>query len=121
MVGQAIQIRGYLSERYTVRQNDTAWTIATKNHLHLYSLSVLNPTVDLNHLQIDQILHIPKRVTHFLISDVDNYSYEKMSQDIQLLQSVYPFIVRQNIGHSVMGKDIVELKIGVGPDRKSVV
>ena len=117
MVGQAIQIPGYLSERYTVRPNDTAWTIATKNHLHLDSLSVLNPTVDLNHLQIDQILHIPKRVTHFLISDVDNYSYEKMSQDIQLLQSVYPFIVRQNIGHSVMGKDIVELKIGVGPKK----
>src|SRR5690625_6124509 len=40
-----------------------------------------------------------------------------MSQDIQLLQSVYPFIVRQNIGHSVMGKDIVELKIGVGPKK----
>ena len=116
-IGQAIQIPGYLSERYTVRPNDTAWTIAMANHLQLDRLSVLNPTVDLNHLQIDQILHIPKRVTHFLISDVDNYSYEKMSQDIQLLQSVYPFIVRQNIGHSVMGKDIVELKIGVGPKK----
>jgi len=49
-----------------------------------------------------------------LISDIDNYSYEKLSNDIELLQSVYPFIFRKNIGHSVMGKDLIELKIGVG-------
>ena len=116
-IGQAIQIPGYLSERYTVRPNDTAWTIAMANHLHLDSLSILNPAVELHHLQTNQILNIPKRIHNPLITDVDNYSYEKMSQDIQLLQSVYPFIVRQNIGHSVMGKDIVELKIGVGPKK----
>lgn len=114
MIGQSIQIPGYLIEQYTVKSNDTAWTIAMANNLQLDSLYVLNQSIDLNHLQIGQKINIPQRVTNMLISDIDNYSYEKLSNDIELLQSVYPFIFRKNIGHSVMGKDLIELKIGVG-------
>jgi len=114
MIGQSIQIPGYLIEQYTVKSNDTAWTIAMANNLQLDSLYVLNQSIDLNHLQIGEKINIPQRVTNMLISDIDNYSYEKLSNDIELLQSVYPFIFRKNIGHSVMGKDLIELKIGVG-------
>lgn len=114
MIGQSIQIPGYLIEQYTVKSNDTAWTIAMENNLQLDSLYVLNQSIDLNHLQIGQKINIPQRVTNMLILDIDNYSYEKLSNDIELLQSVYPFIFRKNIGHSVMGKDLIELKIGVG-------
>lgn len=114
-IGQSIQIPGYQIKEYTVKSNDTAWTIAMEHNLQLDGLYLINPSIDLNYLQIGQTINIPERVDDMLVSDVTNYSYEKMINDMQVLQTVYPFIIQRVIGHSVMGKDIIELSIGAGP------
>src|SRR5690554_6278851 len=84
------------------------------NNLQLDSLYIVNPSIDLNRLQIGQTINIPDRINDMLVSDITDYTFEKMINDIQLLQSVYPFIFHQVIGRSVLGKEMIELKIGAG-------
>src|SRR5690625_5387787 len=92
MIGQSIQIPGYLIEQYTVKSNDTAWTIAMANNFQLDSLYVLTQSIDLNHLQIGQKINIPQRVTSRLILDIATYSYKKLFNDMVLLHTVNPSI-----------------------------
>lgn len=113
-IDQVIRIPGYQIEQYQVKSNDTAWTIAMANNLQLDSLYIVNPLIDLNRLQIGQTINIPDRINDMLVLDITDYTFEKMINDLQLLQSVYPFILHQVIGHSVLGKDMIELKIGAG-------
>ena len=46
-----------------------------------------------------------------------NYSYEKLMDDLNLLQRFYPFIRLSSIGDSVLGKKIPEVLIGKGSKR----
>lgn len=43
------------------------------------------------------------------------YTYEIMQRDLKKLNDKYPFIKIQTIGHSVLNKNIYEIKIGSGP------
>lgn len=113
-INQVIRIPGYQIGQYQVKSNDTAWTIAMANNLQLDSLYIVNPSIDLKRLQIGQTINIPNRINDMLVSDITDYTFEKMVNDIQLLQAVYPFIFHQVIGRSVLGKDMIELKIGAG-------
>ena len=115
--GQRIFIPGYLKDEYVIQKNDTFWSIAQQNNLSLDTLSLVNQHVNPNNLQVGQKIFIPTRVTHMVVSDINNYTYEKMLNDISQLQNIYPFIVLHTIGHSVMSKDIIELQIGIGSKR----
>ncbi|RKQ37610.1 M14 family metallopeptidase [Oceanobacillus halophilus] len=113
-VGQNIRIPGFVAKSYTVQPNDSLWTIAMSNHIPLDMLQLLNQKINPAYLQVGQPLIIPERITNLVVTDVNNYTYDKMVQDINRLISIYPFIARQSIGHSVMGKDIIELQLGIG-------
>lgn len=115
LAGDRIQIPGYILTQYNIQANDTLWTIAAVNNISLDHIELVNPGLNPMSLQIGQGIFLPQRATDMIVSDVTNYTYEKMMNDIQLLQSVYPFIFNRTIGNSVMGKDIVELQIGSGP------
>ena len=43
-----------------------------------------------------------------------NYSYEVLQNNIATLKAVYPFLQTEIIGKSVLGKDIVAIKLGTG-------
>ncbi|MEC5422530.1 M14 family metallopeptidase [Virgibacillus sp. C22-A2] len=113
-IGQQIQIPGYLAEEYTIKENDTLWTIAFTNNISLDILQLPNPMIDPINLQAGQTIIIPRKVNNMIVSDSDRYTYEKMQADIEQLELVYPFILKQSIGNTVMGKEIVELQIGSG-------
>src|SRR5699024_7757879 len=113
-VGESIQIPGYALHEYTVQKNDSLWKIAMLHNIPLDSLQLVNPSLNATALQVGQIIYLPQRINELIISDRDHYTYEKMQNDLQRLQEIYPFIVSQTIGNSVMGKDLIELQIGAG-------
>ncbi|PAV29440.1 peptidase M14 [Virgibacillus profundi] len=114
MVGQQVQIPGYVLSGYTIKENDSLWSIAINNNISIASLLLVNPMISATNLQIGQEISIPQQIRELIVTDVNNYTYEKMLADIQQLLAVYPFIFRQTIGSSVMGKELIELQIGTG-------
>lgn len=114
VVGQRINIPGYVLYEYMIKEHDTLWTIANQHNLAIDSLFLVNQQINPNQLQIGQTIMLPHRVTNLIVDDINNYTYEKMLSHIEQLTSIYPFITMQSIGQSVMGKDIIALQIGEG-------
>lgn len=114
MVGQSIELPGYTPTDHQIKENDLLWKIAMENNIPVDMLLLMNQSIDPANLQLGQTIVIPQRVNSLIISDFDNYTFDKMIDDINNLLAIYPFILRQNIGNSVMGKDLVELQIGNG-------
>lgn len=113
-IGEPVQIPGYALETYIVSQGDNLWRIANRYYLPLDSLQLVNKFTDSTVLQIGQTINLPQRVNNIIISDYDDYTYDKMLRDIERLQYIYPFLTGKSIGHSVMGKGLIELQIGTG-------
>lgn len=112
--GQRVQLPGYVKSEYKITVNDSLWNIAIRYNIPVDTLLLINRNLNPANLQIGQSVVIPQRIDNFIISDFDNYTFEKMVRDINNLLSVYPFIFRKVIGSSVMGKDLIELQIGNG-------
>lgn len=114
VVGESVQIPGYMLQEYTVDKNDTLWKIAMLHNLPLDSLQLVNPSVNTTALKVGGMIYLPQRINELVISYRNQYTYEKMQDDLRRLLEIYPFIVSQTIGHSVMGKELIELQIGTG-------
>lgn len=114
VVGESVQIPGYMLQEYTVDKNDSLWKIAMLHNLPLDSLQLVNPSVNTTALKVGENIYLPQRINELVISGRNHYTYEKMQNDLQRLQEIYPFIKSQTIGHSVMGKELIELQIGAG-------
>ncbi|MFC3038881.1 M14 family zinc carboxypeptidase [Virgibacillus xinjiangensis] len=113
--GRQIQIPGYEVLQYTITANDSLWSIAMNQNLPIDSLFLLNQMVDPMALPVGSQLFIPRRINELVISDINGYTYEKMSRDIERLVNIYPFIAAGSAGSSVMGKQMTELRVGDGP------
>jgi len=119
-VGDLIQIPGFVWHEYTVKAGDTLWQIARSNNIPLNLLLQSNPTLESEQLQIGTKIMLPHRVTERVISGNKNYTYEQLLQDIERLRQIYPNLTAHSIGKSVMGKDIIELRVGNGPSEVHV-
>lgn len=113
-VGQSVQIPGYDTSKYEIKPNDTLWKIAANYQTSVDSIIRINCGIQPNHLQIGQTIMLPVRITNLLLTDPSNYTYAKMIEDINRLLHIYPFIRRNIIGRSVLGKELIELQIGTG-------
>lgn len=117
MVGQRIQIPGFVTVNYQIKQGDTLWSIARSRNLPVDTLFLVNPELNPNSLQVGQTIRVPQRVTSPLVNGKQNYDYTIMMNDIRRLQSVYPFLQTPSIGDSVLGREIPEILIGNGTKR----
>lgn len=115
--GTNVNIPGYISQPYTIQQGDTFWSIAASRNVPVQHLVLMNRQYDPNRLQVGETVQIPLRVTWRLVTDVDEYDYDKLVNDLRKLITVYPFLQNRSIGQSVMGKDIPEILIGSGLKR----
>ncbi|SFA74870.1 gamma-D-glutamyl-{L}-meso-diaminopimelate peptidase I . Metallo peptidase. MEROPS family M14C [Lentibacillus halodurans] len=113
-IGQTVQIPGYMGRPYQITGSDTLWHIAIEQNVPFDMLQLANPSIEPDNMQIGQQIVIPERVNNLIISDLDHYTFDQMVRDIDRLRTVFPFIVQQAIGSSVMGKDIIELRVGTG-------
>ncbi len=116
-IGQQIDIPGFVSIDYRIDHGDSLWSIATNRNLSLDALFLVNPSIDANALQIGQIIKVPLRITWRLVQQTSNYSYEKLMNDLNLLQDMYPFIRMTTIGKTALGKKIPEVLVGKGSKR----
>lgn len=117
MVGQSIQIPGFVTVNYQIRQGDTLWSIAQSRNLPVDTLFLVNPNLNPNSLQVGQTIQVPQRITSRLVNGKQNYDYSIMMNDIKRLQSVYPFLQTPSIGSSVLGRTMPEILIGNGAKR----
>jgi g-D-glutamyl-meso-diaminopimelate peptidase len=117
MVGQRVKIPGYAAVDYRIRAGDTLWSIARSRNLQLDSLLLANRNINPNSLYIGQMIKVPLRVTWRIIQGKKNYDYDTLMNDLNRLQSIYPFMGVPSIGNSVLGKRIPEALIGSGGKR----
>ncbi len=113
IVGEQIQIPGFVTKSYTIKPGDTLWKIAVWYGTPLDGVLLLNDSNPFS-LQPGEKVNIPIRVTWSLINPNQNYDYQTLVNDIRKILAVYPFIKRSIIGESVMEKPIPELVVGTG-------
>ncbi|MDQ0091228.1 g-D-glutamyl-meso-diaminopimelate peptidase [Paenibacillus anaericanus] len=114
MIGQTVKIPGYVTREYQIVPGDTIWQIARTAGVPQDTLLLLNPSIQANSLRVGQIIQIPVRVTNYMVHTSRPYDYGDMLEDLNTLAEVYPFIRIQSIGTSVMGKELPEIRIGIG-------
>ncbi|MGP4060874.1 M14 family metallopeptidase [Halobacillus sp. H74] len=115
MIGQTIKIPGYQTSSYKIQSGDTFWKIASERRVSIDTLALLNPDLNPRQLQIGQQVLIPVQVTYRVVNGNRPYDFQVLMNDINELNEIYPFVRRETIGRSVMGKELVELQIGRGP------
>lgn len=116
-IGQIVQIPGFVRSNYVVQSGDTFWSIARSRNIDPDAIQLLNPEVNPTSLQIGQPIRLPTRVTWRVVDGKETYDYQKLQEDIRELLTIYPFLIQEVIGNSVMGKNITELRVGNGSKR----
>ncbi|QGG48365.1 M14 family metallopeptidase [Heliorestis convoluta] len=116
-LGQEVKIPGYRALPYTIAAGDTFWHISQRIGIPLDALYLLNLPVRPEALQIGQIIYLPQRVTAPVVEGQRNYDYRAMMEDLQRLVEIYPFMMYETVGRSVMGKAIPEIRVGAGDKR----
>ncbi|MDC3415310.1 M14 family metallopeptidase [Aquibacillus salsiterrae] len=119
-IGQTIVIPGFVTTTYKIQSGDTFWSIAQKRNLAIDALKLVNPTVNPTMLSIGQTINLPVRVTWRVVNGKEKYDYTKFQEDVRELLKIYPFLLAETIGTSVMGKNITELRVGKGSKRVHV-
>lgn len=116
-IGDAVHIPGYIWAEHTVIAGDSLWRIATMNGVTVDLLLQSNPGLQSGMLSIGTKVSVPRRVTSRVVEPRRTYGYGALLQDLNRLTDIYPFLIRSEMGSSVMGKSIPEVKIGSGAKR----
>ncbi|MGZ4160618.1 MAG: M14 family metallopeptidase [Neobacillus sp.] len=113
-ISEKVAIPGYQSIPYTIKNGDTIFKIAASKGLASDALMLLNQELIPNQLTSGEIIHLPNRVIHPIISTFSPWDFKKLSEIINDLNKIYPFITVSKIGKSVLGSPIQEIRIGNG-------
>lgn len=113
-IGQEVQIPGFTLQKYTLKKGDTFWKLSNARHLSVDAFLLLNQNVNPNQLQAGKSINIPQRVISPVVNGNKRYNFEALTADIAQLKSIFPFIQVNNIGKSVLGKPIQEIRLGKG-------
>ncbi|WP_102274572.1 M14 family metallopeptidase [Cytobacillus massiliigabonensis] len=113
-IGQEVKIPGFIIQKYTLRKGDTFWKLSEARHLSVDALLLLNQNVNPNQLQVGKTIMIPQRVISPVVNGERQYNFKALTADIAQLKSIFPFIQINNIGKSVLGKPIQEIRLGKG-------
>lgn len=97
---------------YTVRAGDTLSSIASKSNTNLKMLLAANDLADPDNLFVGQKILIP--FSEFVVPTTLRFSSDVMNILLGSLAARYPFLSFSSIGKSVLGKDLVSLRLGRG-------
>lgn len=112
--GAKVQIPGYVSVPYTIKESDTLWKIGNEKNLSIDAMMILNQMKDPNTLISGEILYLPERMIKQSVTSKLPFGSEILVKQIKALKKLYPFINVDIIGTSVLGKPIHEIRIGKG-------
>lgn len=101
-------------DTYTIRPNDTLYTIARRYYTTLNKIIAANPGINPSNLKVGQRIIVPYGID--VVNTNINYTYDIMERDIQGLKARYPFIETGIAGKSVLGKNLYYIKLGNGPN-----
>lgn len=113
-VGQEVVIPGFITNTYQIKQGDTFWKLATIRNISVDAIVLLNQTVNPNSLKIGLPVRLPQRIVTPVVVGKTNYSFSTLTSDLAKLREIYPFISVSEIGQSVLGKPISEIRLGKG-------
>jgi len=116
-VGAEVKIPGFLLKQHKVVQDDTLWKLAKSRTLMADALFLVNPGITAENIQVGQMILIPERVVRPIVNGNREYDFADMVSDIEQLKTIYPFLQTRSIGKSVLGNDLLELRIGRGEKR----
>lgn len=103
-------IKGYYIKE--IKNGDTLWQTAVQNGISLNSLITANPTIDIDNLTVGEKITVPYAF-NVVPTDI-HYSYYLTQLLLDGLAARYPFAIKENIGSSVMGKQLTALTFGNG-------
>lgn len=112
--GQRVHIPGFTMQTYQIAQGDTFWKIARRRNLTVDALQMVNQDKNPNNLIIGDTINLPQRVIAPVMERATQYTFSTLTNDLEQLQSIYPFINIATIGQSVLGKPIKEIRLGKG-------
>lgn len=104
--GMEVQIPGYIVQKESRLDIDFA-EIALQYHLPIDGVSLLNQGGQ-------KPFSVPVRVMNPMIVTDKPYDYQSLLEDLDTLSFHYPFIKVESIGRSVLGKRLLEVRIGQG-------
>ncbi|MBX9956232.1 peptidase M14 [Peribacillus simplex] len=104
--GIEVQIPGYIVQQESRLDIDFA-EIALQYHLPIDGIVLLNQGGQ-------KPFSVPVRVMNPVIVTDKPYEYQSLLDDLDVLSCHYPFIKVESVGKSVLGKELLEVRIGQG-------
>jgi g-D-glutamyl-meso-diaminopimelate peptidase len=104
--GIEVQIPGYIVQQESRLDIDFA-EIALQYHLPIDGIVLLNQDGQ-------KPFSVPVRVMNPVIVTDKPYEYQSLLDDLDVLSCQYPFIKVESVGKSVLGKELLEVRIGQG-------
>lgn len=111
---EMVEVPGFIKETCVVREGDTLWGLSGERNIGVDALLLINENSDPNEVETGVELFLPRRVVTPVVNGKQPYDSVRFQKDLILLQELYPFIRVNAIGKSVLGKDLMECKIGRG-------
>lgn len=101
--------------KYEVQKGDTLPFISEKFGISGKDLFQANPQLANSYqLKIGQQLTIPYSSSRSIVQTNQEYGYQNLREDLEAIKRVYPFILIDVIGTSVLGKNIYAIRLGSG-------
>ena len=100
---------------YRIEKGDTLWALAEKYGSAVEAITLANPGVEPENLQIGASLVIP--LPFPVVPTSIRYSAALVGYIVRGLSARYPFLEAGEIGQSVMGKPLWRLRLGAGENR----
>lgn len=113
--GQIVYLPSAPRRRYALQDGDNAEKLAVLFNICVDDLEKLNPGISSGRFKAGKILVIPLSGSGRIVALRGEYGPLELEQDIRSLTDLYPFIHRDSIGRSVLGKPLHLLRIGNGP------
>lgn len=102
--------------KHTVQRGETLFLISQKYGISLSTLLAANPAIKNPALiRPGQVINLPRAATkRTIVIPRENYGYNEMLNDLEMLQASYPFIQVNSIGSTVLGRSIPVVRLGWG-------